>query len=193
MFQEKKIYVYSFDRSDYHDPILIVNEFDSVGHLSCAFNEKQFRYLFTDYEGIHRLVGNAAELENKLHMSAWRMKYFAAYDEDGKWYAPDLLIGLAREIRRLNDLWWIEKRKHDKYRKAQGKKKRALGNVRMPPIYRLIRNAYHDPDALELGIKFANTKKQRDAKALCVKWDDDVYRINDKSWKTQSKRKRQWK
>lgn len=109
---------------------------------------------------------------------------YAVYDQDGNLYTPDRLIGLRRD--------WVLTKPKNKYRyrwyRQNGHKKQAWGGWRSIKTFQE-RKWAHAWDDEEFAPK---PRPARQGKNLPDSWDD--YRQHcDKSWKTQSKRKRQWK
>ncbi len=105
-------------------------------------------------------------------------------DQDGNIYTPDYLIGARRE-------WQADK---PRYRylmrrwKRNGGKKQADGGFRNVRTFqeRKWAAAWNDE---ELAPK---ARGRRTARTLPCSWDD-IHAHSDKCWKTQSKRKYQWK
>jgi len=113
-------------------------------------------------------------------------KFKVVYDENGKQYLPDELVGLRRA--------WINDKKASKDfrnrydRTSNGRRKKAYGHFRSVRTFqeRKWAEAWNDEE-------FApKTRRARAAPTLPDPWDDYICH-NDKSWKTQSKRKKQWK
>lgn len=103
---------------------------------------------------------------------------YAVYDQDGNLYTPDRLIGLWRK--RIQ-----ERRKQFHYPKRS---KRAWGHFRKIRTLQE-RKWAHAWDDEEFAPKI---RAARQGKNLPDAWDD-YSAHNDKCWKTQSKRRRQWK
>lgn len=107
------------------------------------------------------------------------------FDETGKQYLPDVLVGLRRT--------WLyshaSKDYHNRYNNTNnGRKKGVYSNIRHMKTFqeRKWSKAWDD-------VEFApKTRPARMGYHLPDAWED-LYAHNDKSWKTQSKRKRQWK
>ena len=107
-------------------------------------------------------------------------KAYVVYDQDGNFYSPDRLIGLRRE--------WEGNRKSLYWPWFPGRKRGAYGWFR--PIRTFQERKWaHAWDDEEFPPK---VRAARQGKNLPNSWDD-ICRHNDKSWKTQSKRKHQWK
>lgn len=108
-----------------------------------------------------------------------------AFDESGKQYLPDVLVGARRA--------WLDSKAGKKYknrycRNLNGRHKKAYGKFRnMRTLQeRKWAEAWDD-------VEFApKTRRARVNRNLPDAWDD-WHVHNDKSWKTQSKRKHQWK
>ena len=132
-----------------------------------------------------RYVSNTAichEINCNEH-SGYRQAY-VVYDQDGNLYTPDRLIGLRRE--------WNRTRPKNKYRykwyRQNGYKKQAWGGFRSIKTFqeRKWTHAWDDEEFAPKG------RAARQGHNLPDPWDD--YRQHcDKSWKTQSKRKHQWR
>ncbi len=110
---------------------------------------------------------------------------FVVYDEGGKQYTPDVLVGLRRS--------WSNDRKASKaYRNRystnrSGIKKSAWGGFRTMKTFQERKwvNAWNNEEHAP--------KARRARVGLLPDARDDYTRHADKSWKTQSKRKHQWK
>lgn len=108
----------------------------------------------------------------------------AVYDHLGKLYTPDHLIGLYRE--------WVRTRPNNLYKqrwfRRNGCKKSVWGGFRNIKTAQE-RKWAHAWDDEEFAPK---VRAARQGHNLPDSWDD-YQRHSDKSWKTQSKRKYQWR
>lgn len=106
---------------------------------------------------------------------------YVVYDENGKQYTPDVLVGLRRA--------WKSKEFRNRYRRnTNGRKKAAWGGFRRFKTFqeRKWADAWKDEE-------FApHVRRARAKPNLPDPWDDH-YSCGSKSWKHQSKRKYQWK
>lgn len=195
-YQEREgIYVYFVKRSGWcdRDPEFFVEFYEDFNRLFSRHSEWEIRYLFKDFEAIQRNISK----EDGRHIERYpeSAKYYrAAYDWLGNWYQPDVLLGKYRKWR-SERIGYLKKREYwqvKQDRKRRGRKPKAIGSLVWAPIGRKLRQAFHDPEALELGISF-DIGKEKSARMLQLPYEDCYYHRTEKSWKTQSKRKRQWK
>lgn len=181
------IYVYSVKRWSYGNPEIVAEFFCDINQLFRYFSEWRLKYLLTDWDGIFRKAPDRIEFE---YYGAYDICFKAVYDDKGKWYSPDLLLGMYRKWRAEFSNVDYYREKHE--RKRRGRKPKAIGSLVCIPIGRKLRQAFHDPEVLELGISF-DIGKEKSARMLQLPYEDHYYHRTEKSWKTQSKRKRQWK
>lgn len=106
--------------------------------------------------------------------------------ENNKFVTPDRLVGLYRIWHRSRKGWGYSYRWHH-----AGFKKAVWPQYSSPKTTHEIRWA-HAWDDEEFAPKTGFARGRRRASALPTLWDDH-YGHNDKSWKTQSKRRHQWK
>ena len=119
-------------------------------------------------------------LFNDMPMYAPRMEVRFCYTVliDGKFVTPDRLIGMRRDYvanrKQQRCRWWGMNKAYGHHRAARMQQERRLSYDKD--------EEYHVPfRAKRVNIIFPD------------RWDDGPYTHNDKSWKTQSKRKRQYK
>jgi len=109
---------------------------------------------------------------------------YAVYDQNRNLYTPDHLIGLRRE--------WVRTKPKNQYRykwyRQNGHKKQAWGGWRTIKTFQE-RKWTHAWDDEEFAPK---PRACRNSSNLPDSWDEPRQH-SDKSWKTQSKRKHQWK
>lgn len=139
--------------------------------FSCNPEDRTDRYLFGE-----------ADLDSEFLAHHCYVCY-----ENGKVVTPDRLVGLFREwYHNRNPYrrgWW--------YRRFDcGEKKQAWGHWRAPKTTYERRWA-HAWDDDEFAPKTGFARGRRRANALPNLWDDYMTH-NDKSWKTQTKRRKQW-
>lgn len=111
---------------------------------------------------------------------------YVCYEND-KPVAPDRLIGLWREWRRGYNVSWLYNWNR---RRDRGEKACAYGHWRAPKTTNERRWA-HAWDDDENAPKTGFARGRRRAHALPNLWDDFMSH-NDKSWKTQTKYRKQW-
>jgi hypothetical protein len=117
----------------------------------------------------------------KEHDDAFH-KAEVVYDHNGNFYSPDRLVGLRREwLQNYKPIPWYSRYRH-------GRKPKAWGWYRSIHTFQE-RKWAHAWDCEEDAPKI---RAKRQGKNLPDGWDDTC-RHNDKCWKTQSKRKYQWK
>jgi hypothetical protein len=161
---------------------LYVNYYATFEAFFKVYNEKVIASSFTSIDHIY---DNLPQCAPKWWEQHYEQHYHAAYDENGKYLSVSFLVGKYRK--------WLEERR--KYWRAIDHNRRHGSKRRVYGWYRHIRTTHElsmyfdDPTALELGF---NVKGRASRNCLPTVWDD-VRRHNDKSWKTQSKRRRQWK
>lgn len=143
------------------------------------------RFVETDFANsdIERTPGHvySAYFDCNIYISVYKK---VAYNENGKLLPIDHLVGLVRAYRRrVRNRRGSWKRKYD-----CGKKKSACGWFRRPHTTheRRWNNAWDDEEFAPKG------RAKRNIRNLPSAWDD-YWAHCDKCWKTQSKRRHQWK
>jgi hypothetical protein len=137
-----------------------------------------------------RTEGNYLFGENRdVELEFLSHHVYVCYEND-KLVTPDRLVGLWREycrnVRNPYRYGWFWER-----RRSRGEKKQAYGHWRAPKTTNERRWA-HAWDDEEFAPRTGFARGRRRANALPNLWDD-LYGHNDKSWKTQSKRRHQWR
>ena len=125
--------------------------------------------------------------ENQCDKNRWLKSFYCylCYDQFDKHYSRDRLVGLYR-------IWRDDRRK--RYRRgwmSHGWKRGAWGGYKEPCITHELRWAEAWDDE-EFAPKKGFARPRRRGRNLPNAWDDEISR-SEKSWKTQSKRKHQWK
>lgn len=111
-------------------------------------------------------------------------KAVVIYDHNGKLFTPDYVIGKFRvyRITRTTPSYYY------RYKRTNGRKKCAYGSHRSPRTFqeRKWAHAWNDEEFTPMA------RGRRQGYHLPTNWDAPPSH-NDKCWKTQSKRKHQWK
>lgn len=190
MFYQSKpgIYVYHIDRSVLANAELVTNYYGTLHDLFLSFSEWQLAMLFGDMERIYVSTHQQNDLgyaRRAYYRNDHPFCFYAAYDERGMFYAPDHLVGLYRKWRKERDtglIWWrggsYKASGYRRYRRPKTKHSRT-------------EISFSNPDLADLPI-YVKVDTRCDRDALPNSWDD-IRRFNDRSWKTQSRRKHQWK
>lgn len=182
MFYQNKpgVYVYTYFRHAL-DKKLEYHYFPNLTSLFWNYSEWQIT-LFRDITWIYRSITS----DDIVRFSSIRALpyYSAAYDENGVYLSPDRLVGLYRQWRRerLSGRSWTS---------DCGRRPQAYGGYRTIKTTQERRMAFDDPESIELGITI-HRRCARNAVNLPNAWDD-IKSHSDKSWKTQSKRRSQWR
>lgn len=153
-----------------------------------VFKKIGFYHITQDYEERPKRsfrVTSWADKPDKMYETVEEKKYVIV-NENGTILSKETILG---EYRKFLRNW---KSPYDWYSKwirlRNGRKKSAYGGFRHPKtLNELKANESLDEDAIEYGVKIREKRKYLPTVR------DDNYSHNDKSWKTQSKRRKQWK
>ena len=180
--KEKGFYVYYVDRRGYAGPHFTTLYFQDLSQLFSKFMEWQIVLLFRDWDQVYAKV---KEDYSGHYWCNFPVAHYACFDETGRWYSSNNLIGLYRK--------WRAERSRLYYCKTMvrrnGRKRAAYGSFRYPHTMQEMRNYYVDPDARELGIN-VRMRAARSVHNIPNAWDDQ-WAHNEKCWKQH--RKNQWK
>lgn len=120
-------------------------------------------------------------LERDLVRMGWLNHYCYTVYEDGKFITPDRLVGFYREFRIKRAASWDRK-----WRQRRSRNKAYGGHRRVRTFQERKMACAQDEEY------FIKVRPSRNTANMVEPWDD-IIAHNDKSWKTQSKRKKQWK
>lgn len=170
-------------------PAITFRYFEDSHDLFMAYREWQIAILFGDPDRIYQAVREENHDDNfKYLYRDFNDCYYAVYDENRNFYSSDRLVGMYREWHKD---CWARRQKQRLMTKRNGCKKKAHGSLRRIKTTQERRLFYVDQETQEMGIA-VKMRTRRNAANLPNSWDD-FWSQTDKSWKTQSKRKFQWK
>ena len=163
------IYVYHYDCIGE----LFTQKYDNIDHYLRHTNEHHIKTFV-----VHDI--------NKHHPVYITSDYLNGYalivcDADGKIYTSDRLVGLKRVWHQYCLDW-----NNNRYGRSNGQKRRVYGGYRKIQTFQE-RQQWFNVDEYQI-----TGRAKRSASMLPNYWDD-IHLYNDKSWKTQSKRKHQYK
>lgn len=135
---------------------------------------------FRNWEDIWRTHPNSGLFNYYWGVTSTSNIYYSAYDENGNWYPKEY----------INYQYSLYVKACKKANKKYGtRSKRAYGHHYNIKTFTTRRDFQKDVDVeeLEINVKYRSKALPPD------NWDREKYSHNDKCWKTQSKRKHQWK
>lgn len=138
----------------------------------------QIKNDFKDWDWIYKTH------DQPLNCYVYRV-YYSVHNEDGTWY-PVEYINIKYE-----EFLKVVKKQNNKlqHNRRHGRKKKAWGHYVNIKTFRSNKQAIKDIDIIELDLNV----KYRNKAIPPNSWDREKFSHLDKSWKTQSKRKHQWK
>lgn len=168
------------------------NEFDIKKNIGYFIDDKICQYIigykyFRGYN--HRRYISGERYCNKINCKehiGQKTNIMVVYDENGNQYIPDVLVGLYRAWR--NNKKASKEYRNLHHRRINGQKKGAWAGCRSMRTFQERRMA----EAWDDDENAPKVRRARVAGNLPDPWDDYLRHI-EKSWKTQSKRKYQWK
>ena len=181
--KEKGIYVYYVDYRGFTGAHFNTLYFQSTTQLFEKFMEWQICILFRDWDHVYEKVREDC---SERHWYNYPVAYYAAYDQDGRWFSSTHLMGLYRR-------WKRDRYRHGDVRlmvSRNGHKKQAWGHFRYVRTTQEIRNYFVDPWADELGVKV--DMRVRNYHTLPHTYEEPCS-YTHKSWKKQSKRQHQYR
>jgi len=146
------------------------------GTVDNLYRRSKYHRRLYNYKTVKCGKTNCSDPEHRHNFNRVRV----VYDHNGNLYTPDRLIGLRRK--------WLRERKSRYWYGFSGRKRRRCSSHRSMRTFQE-RKWAHAWDDEEFAPR---VRAARQGKNLPDAWDD-WHRHNDKCWKTQSKRKHQWK
>lgn len=176
-----------YRRDDFSGKIKTIVHFEEMEHFFWHVNESIIKdhFGYTDVDRRDKYYNFFGETPNEFGYIACSSYRYFVEDWEGKYVTPDRLIGDYRKWQktRKKNVHWSHRRIN-----RNGWKKPAYAGYRQinTKQERTWNNAWDDEEFAPKGRAARNNHNLPDS------WWD-IMGHNDKCWKTQSKRKRQWK
>jgi hypothetical protein len=174
------IYVYYIDTSAFNKT-LCNYYFESFNEFFRSFGQLEIYYLCGPSEKIYQKAD--AGIKYLFSLQNLPKLNFAVYNENAKYFSKIELLARYKD-------WLYERLKLNKrhnYNRRQGRKKGAYGHYVKIKTIKTVRALVNGDYELDIIINLRKKSIPPNA------WDREKISHNDKSWKTQSKRKHHWK